>query len=101
MAIFGFSRIFAQPNHAISHFWLPLKVEEKIERRGYLEISIAILGPGSQMTRDRSAGDRMQPCRAIRERIQRTPQLRIHPCLLVINIYRGEDMPMSSRGFCL
>ena len=97
--IFGFSRIFQQRDHSLANYTAPIKVPLSLEIQGYLEVSVVILGPESKMSpKIDEDEDMMRPCGDLNERALPPPTIRLNSASLIVNVYRGENLPLMNSG---
>ncbi|KAM7540290.1 hypothetical protein Aperf_G00000029285 [Anoplocephala perfoliata] len=92
--------VYESPNHAILHKWLLLGEPEvpQAGSKGYLKISVVILGPGDdapdlKLNEDAEDDD-------IEENVLRPAGVQLRPAILRFFLYTGEDYPqMDSNMF--
>ncbi|CAF1089117.1 unnamed protein product [Rotaria sordida] len=89
--------IYSQPKHSINRKWLLLSDEDDrmAGARGYLKVSVNILGPGDEAPSQENAADDDD----IESNLLKPAGLMLRPATFVLKVYKADDLPRMDSAF--
>ena len=98
---FDVGLVYDEPGHAFIHKWLLLTDPDDVtsEAKGYLKISINVLGPGDEPTSSPTTLDDEDV--DIEANLLRPSGVRLQAATMTVKIYRAEDLPQMDGEFLM
>ena len=98
---FDVGLVYDEPGHAFIHKWLLLTDPDDVtsEAKGYLKISINVLGPGDEPTPSPTTLDDEDI--DIEANLLRPSGVRLQAATMTVKIYRAEDLPQMDGEFLM
>ena len=94
--------IYSQNKHSINRQWLLLSHEDDrmTGAKGYLKVSVNILGPGDEAPTNETLSD-ADDDDDIESNLLKPPGLMLRPATFLLKLYKAEDFPRSTTEVIL
>ncbi|UJR29942.1 hypothetical protein I4U23_017489 [Adineta vaga] len=91
------SYIYSQKKHSINRKWLLLcnEDDQAIAGKGYLKVSVNILGPGDEAPAQENEDDEDD----IESNLLKPAGLILRPATFILKVYKAEDLPRMDSAF--
>ncbi|CAF5029105.1 unnamed protein product [Rotaria sp. Silwood1] len=89
--------VYSQPRHSINRKWLLLSDEDDrmTGAKGYLKVSVNILGPGDEAPSQENAADDDD----IESNLLKPAGIMLRPATFILKVFKADDLPRMDSAF--